>query len=45
MAECWTISDLKDKYKLSREGLAVFDFDQFVKFNKALELAQSKLEV
>jgi hypothetical protein len=30
---------------LTREGLPIFDYENFLAYNRALELAQSKLEV
>ena len=45
MAQCWTLSDLKSRYGLERQGMPIYDFQHFMAYNKALEIAQSKVEV
>lgn len=44
MAACWTISELRPHYGLAKEGLAVFNYEAFLDYNKALGVAQSRLE-
>jgi hypothetical protein len=44
MAACWTLSELRPHYGLARDGLIVFNYESFLDYNKALGIAQSRLE-
>lgn len=45
MTDCWTLSELKPHYGLSKEGLSVFDYGVFLNHDKKLLLTiQNRLE-